>query len=251
MDFLTLYVAGRITHKKLKKRRLALSAAFGALVGTVILFLPIDDGALSGAVTVILGYAVSCTITRIAFGRYHAIADLLRDSVIVWGAGALLGGIMSFIMSLGTPVYFGGGGDFALPFALCAAAASFGVRLFSSRKVKRSAEVTVCVGGEMLRIQSLCDSGSFLTEPISSLPVIIVCERELGEVGERLREDVPQGLRLRLIPARGLGGDRVLRGFVPDKVTVDGREVDAVIASDMESSDFSGYGGIVPAALLK
>ena len=251
MDFLTLYVAGRITSKKLRKRNLIFSAILGALIGTAMLFLQVGTGLTYSAMTVLLGFAVSCVMTRIAFGGYHAFAELVRDSVIVWGAGALLGGIMSFIMSLGTPVYFGGAGDFTLPFALCAAAASFGVRLFSSRKAKRSAEVTVCVGTEVLHVQSLCDSGSFLTEPISSLPVIIVCERELGEIGVRLSDSVPCGLKLRLVPVKGIGGERLLRGFVPDKVTLDGREVDAVIASDTESSDFSGYGGIVPSVLCK
>lgn len=251
MDFLTLYVAGRITNKKLKKWRLVLSAILGALIGTVMLFLPLSGGMLYSSLTVILGFAVSCAMTRIAFGKYRAALQLLRDSVIVWGAGALLGGIMTFIMSQGVPVYFGGGSDFAIPFALCAAIASVGARLLSGGRAKRSALVTLTVGESVLRIPSLCDSGSFLTEPISSLPVIIVCERELGEIGAGLREDVPQGLRLRLIPVRGIGGERLLRGFIPDGVTVDGREVSAVIASDNESSDFGGYGGIVPSVLCK
>lgn len=251
MDFLTLCIAGKLTNKKLKKRRLIFSALIGALVGTVMLFLPVDGGMLYSVVTVILGFTVSCAMTRIAFGGYRTFSQLLRDSVIVWGAGALLGGIMTFIMSLGTPVYFGGGGDFAIPFALCAMIAAAGVRFFSCGKSKRSIEVILTVGGTELKVHALCDSGSFLTEPISSLPVIIVCERELGNIGQCLRDDIADGLKLRLIPVRGIGGERLLRGFLPDKVTLDGREVGAVIACDTENTNFSGYGGIVPSALCK
>jgi MFS family permease len=251
MDFLTLYIAGKITNKKLRKRRIVLSALLGALIGTVMLFLPTGGGVLYSVLTVILGFAVSCAMTRIAFGRYHTFPQILRDSVIVWGVGALLGGIMTFLMSQGTPIYFGGSGDFAIPFALCALIASIGSRMLSGCKAKSSAEVTVTVGEAVLNFSSLCDSGSFLTDPISSLPVIIVCERELGEVGLRLRDDVPDGLKLRLIPARGIGGERLLRGFIPERITVDGREVDAVIACDAENANFSGYGGIVPAVLCK
>jgi len=158
---------------------------------------------------------------------------------------------MTIIMSQGVPVFFGVGGDFAIPFALCAAITSFVMRLFSSHRAKRSAEVKIYVNGSVFCVSSLCDSGSFLAEPISSLPVIIVCERELGEVGQRLRGDAPLGLRFRLIPARGIGGDKMLRGFVPDKVVLDGREVSAVIACDMENSNYSGYGGIIPSVLCK
>lgn len=251
MDFLTLCFSGRITNKKLKKGRLVLSAILGALVGTVMLFLPLAGGMLYSTLTVILGFAVSCAMTRIAFGKYRAALQLLRDSVIVWGSGALLGGIMTIIMSQGVPVFFGVGGDFAIPFAMCAAIASFGMRLFSVHRAKRSAEVKIHVNGSVFCVSSLCDSGSFLAEPISSLPVIIVCEGELGEVGTRLRKDVPKGLKLRLIPVRGIGGERVLRGFIPDMVTLDGREVEAVIASDGENTNFSGYGGIVPSVLCK
>ncbi len=151
MDFLTLCIAGKITNKKLKKKRLILSAMFGALIGTVMIFLPIGGGALYSAATVTLGLAVSCAMTRISFGRYHSFPQLLRDSVILWGAGALLGGIMTFIMSQGTPIYFGGGGDFAIPFALCALIASVGARFFSSNKNKQSAEVSVIVGVTILK----------------------------------------------------------------------------------------------------
>lgn len=251
MDFLTLYVAGKLTHKKLRKRRLVFSAVFGALNGTVMTLLPSATGMAYAILTVAVGFVISCLMTRIAFGRYRNIAGLARDSVIVWGSGALLGGIMTIIMSQGGPVFFGVGGDFAIPFALCAATASFVMRLFSVHRAKRSAEVKIHVNGSVFCVSSLCDSGSFLTEPISSLPVIIVCERELGEVGARLREDVPKGLKLRLIPVRGIGGERVLRGFIPDMVTLDGREVEAVIASDGENTNFSGYGGIVPSVLCK
>ena len=56
--------------------------------------------------------------------------------------------------------------------------------------------------------------------------------------------------RLRLIPAGGVTGERLLAGFLPDRVECGGREVDAVIALDPGAADYNGCDGILPEILL-
>ena len=80
------------------------------------------------------------------------------------------------------------------------------------------------------------------------MPVIVASERPLGPLVELLRADVPP-LRLRMIPADGVCGHRLLRGFVPERVSVNGKEVSAVIACG-GGTDYGGFGGIVPSKLV-
>lgn len=250
MDFLTLCLTGKLTSKKMSRTRLLLSAAFGSLTGTAAMFL------LEGIPFVLCGLLTAVLMTRIAFGRdanvsrYSAVSRLLRDSVILWGAGTLLGGIMTSILSLGDAVYTEGGDERFLPvFLLCFAISSFLVRLAKHSSAKKSAEITVTACSVTVTFSALCDSGCLLTEPISGTPVIVTSEKALGELAAMLHAENPP-LRLRMIPADGVCGHRLLRGFVPESVTVDGAAVSAVIACDGGGTDYGGFGGIVPAKLV-
>jgi len=243
MDCLTLILTGKLTSKKMSRLRTVTAAALGSLAGTAAMFL------LTGIPFVLCGLLTAVLMTRTAFGRYRRIPHLLRDSVILWGAGTLLGGVMTSVLSLGEAVYTGGGDERFLPvFLVCFAVTSLFTRLTKHTSAKRSAGISVTACGVTVTFAALCDSGCLLTEPISGTPVIVASERSLGRLAEMLRtEDTP--LRLRMIPADGVCGHRLLRGFVPEKVTVDGTEVSAVIAAYGGGTDYGGFGGIVPAKL--
>ena len=108
--------------------------------------------------------------------------------------------------------------------------------------------MTAC--GTTAAFTALCDTGCLLTEPISGMPVIVASEKSLGKLTELLRAEDPP-LRLRLIPADGICGHRLLRGFIPERVSVGGTEVSAVVAWDGGGTDYGGFGGIVPAKLVR
>lgn len=244
MDILTLYLACRLIGKPVSKFRLIISSALGSFFATVSSIM----SHRSGIFTAIFGIAVSVVMTYIALGKYSSGAVLMRDSAIVWGAGVLLGGIMTFILSLGEPVYLDYGRDFTPAFTVCTALSILLTRLFTSRKTKKSVTVEITAAGERLSLTGLCDSGNMARDPFSSLPVIIVKKHSLGDLGTILgKEDCP--LKLRMIPIEGIGGHTLMRGFVPDEVYIDGVRYAAVIASDAGDGSFAGHDAVVPAAL--
>ena len=59
--------------------------------------------------------------------------------------------------------------------------------------------------------------------------------------------------RVRIIPIMpvGAGGARILFGYVPDKIMLDGSEVSACIALDTGSSKFGGCEALLPNCLIK
>lgn len=249
MDFLTLYLAGRLLHKPMRKSRLIFAAITGSTGGTVWSLVPMDFAAVF---TVAVGLLLSILMTRIAFGKNTAVG-IVRDSLAVWGAGILLGGVMTCVLSLGEPVYIAENRHtkaFFPAFVICFAAASVLIRLFTTAKSRKSARVTVESAGVSRSFSVLCDSGNFAADPISGRPVILVRSGVLTEFEEMLTSDKCI-LHLRMIPVEGIGGTSILRGFVPDSVSVDDAPKDAVVAVCKDGKSFAGYDGILPAALCR
>ena len=246
MDFLSLCLTGRLTAHRMSRRRLIPAAAFGALAGCAAMFLP-----LSGIPFVLAGLVTALAVVRIAFGKAGSLRQLVRDTLILWGTGTLLGGILTSVLSLGNAVWQeNGNGSFAPLVLLGFATASGFLRLAGHSTEKHSAEVNLTAAGISVSFEALCDSGCLLTEPISGMPVIIASETVLGTLGKLLAsEETP--LRLRMIPAEGICGHRLLRGFVPEEVTVNGRTISAVIACDPEKGNYGGFHGIVPAKIVR
>ena len=251
MDLLTLWFTGKITHKPMKTVRLCLAAVFGALVGVAVTVAVQSVSLWTNIAVSAVGFALSVAMVYVAFGRRTTFLPLMRDSVILWGSGALLSGVMSAVLSLGEPVFVGAKEDavFAVSFAACFLISSVAVRLFSSAVHKKTVTVSLCAGGERASFSSLVDSGNLAREPISSLPVIIVA-RETVPTLSRMADEKDTRLSHRMIPVRSLGGERLLAGFIPDSIKIDGREVAAAVAIDETNTSFGECGGIVPSCLV-
>lgn len=236
MDYLTLVFASQITHLRAKRWRILLGSIAGGLTGTLISLMS-PEGLWGN----LLNLTVMAGMTVIAFG----IQGVVKSGLIVCGAGTLLGGIMTALLSLGDPVAMDYGSSYPSVFLGCAAAAWGFTRLFAASAAKGTAEVRFTVSGESRCFTGLRDSGSFLAEPLSGIPVITVSREILGNLAEQL--DAGRDLRIRVIPVKTVTGDGILWGFVPDRIYVDGKEVRAVIA--MDSGKRGGFDGIVPAGL--
>ena len=251
MDILSLYAVGRVIHKRMTAARVAIAAFVGALSSTIMTVFPLENSAVMGVISIIISIAVSVLMTRIAFGKPVGMAVLLRDSVMLWGSGALIGGIMSVVLSMGEPVI----GTATTPsytpvFAIVVAFVVVVIRLFNARVNKSAAEIKITVMSRTHSVSALCDSGSFATEPISGLPVIIVKSGLLPGVSNELHS-TDCSLKLRMIPVRGIGGSNLMYGFIPERAEVDGREVAAVVAVDESGGTYAEHAAIVPICLCR
>ncbi len=262
MDFLSLRLTAKILHIPLRPARAVLSSAIGALAGTVIiLFLP--DKPAYHILSVIAGVLSSVLMGAVATGWQN----IIRKSAVLWGAGAFIGGIFTLLLELGgslnpsgipksyAALSSGGVGEI---FVICAILSCALVRLFSSSSSKRTVCLKFTLRGKSYAMTALCDSGSSAADPFTAAPVIIVAARAVhgfdvsaeGIIGSELTDGLTrEPLKVRVIPIKTAAGERVLYGFVPDSLSVDGKERDAVIALDGENKAYSGYTAIVPAKL--
>jgi len=247
MDFLTLYLTGRLLHKPCVKSRLVIAAAAGSAGGTIRTILVSEPTVIGTALS---GLILSVLMVLIAFGKYTSSASCIRDSLAVWGCGIFIGGFMTFCTTVGgvSVVSDSGASAFTVLFLICFAASSVIIRIVSSTGHRKSAVVSVVADGREYSFAALCDTGSSAADPITGIPVIIVRSGIMQEIENEML-GCSGRLRIRMIPVSGIGGECVLTGFIPDSVKIDGKEKEAVIAVMKQRGDFSGYSGIIPAAL--
>ena len=114
-----------------------------------------------------------------------------------------------------------------------------------------------------MTLEGLTDSGNLLTDPIGGRPVIVVRRASLGillppALQPLLTADDPAcladlapeaALRVRMIPAQGIGGRTVLLALRPDRITLDGIDKEALLALGNEA--FDGADALVPSCLTE
>ena len=256
-DLVVLWLCARLFHRELTTGRLLGSAAIGGLYGTLSVVW--NSGGISGALMTV---AVSALLVLIAFGR-ATVAQIVRRAAVVWGAAALLGGIMTAICATaGRTEVPSGGGNTVLLLAGSAVCVIL-TRLILRCGGKRSVTVRLTLDGRSCEFAALCDSGNLVREPLSSRPVILADRSVLRTVvpelcrGGAVPERIPDRLssRIRLIPVNGALGGGMLTGFSADSVEIvsGGREraCDALIAVSSGGGDFfGGFPANVPAVLV-
>ena len=248
MDFLTLFFTGRLLHKPKSKWRYTAAALVGGTGGTVRTIAVVNP---SPAGTAVSGFVLSAVMVLIAYKPEKSPIRFLRDCFTVWGCGVFLGGMMTWLLSLGEPFAIdteSSGMAFVGLIFICFGLSSFAVRIVSVHRCRKSSAVTVHACGEVYRFTALCDSGNLASEPISGLPVIIVKKGILTSAEEELAKE-NCSLPIRAVPISGIGGGKLEIGFIPEKITVDGCERKAVLVIADNREGFAGFDGLLPAAL--
>ncbi len=268
MDFLTVYIVGKIMHMPMQLKRYCLSGAIGAVYGVASVFL---NG--SSVVGLLINLAVSLLMCYIAFEK-----RVFKSAALFYLTGCLLGGgmtalyhLLNKLFGVGSVTFAGGSetpplriplGWMAAMAAVTGIAAVAGGQIFSRQKAERRVTVFIYSKGKSASFDCLCDSGNLLCDPIGGLPVLILKREKLCELVDRRMREILLGnyclidssdsdvmKKIRFIPANGIGGRAMLIGFIPELIEIDGCPVDACAAVGGEGENFGGYDGIVPAVL--
>lgn len=271
MDYLSLYLVRKLSHKPPRLRRELSAAALGGIYAVAALFLP-------PAVETVLTLVMPFLLARIAFTHPNKRA-LFKDGITLFGISFAIGGIMTAayyaigkflsshgILLNGSPetVY----SDLPLPIialtaTLAALFAYLWGRLTKQNVAKRELEILVKAEGKAVSVRALCDSGNLLEEPLTRLPVIVVNGKTMEEILPHSLKQVffssvlaadrisPRMMKkTRFIPTSTVTGDSLLCGFIPDCVVIEGVEKRACLALDKTAADFDGADAILPTILL-
>ena len=253
LDYLCLFIAGRVINRGGKVRRLLAGAAFGGVYS----FLPyIAEFPIYISLSLHLGAAA--LICFIAFGKSDSRSFFLTLGTFFVTA-ALMGGLVTAFFNISSRYSEGLYAEVnAISFcAICILSAGIALAygLISRKKIHtRSARLKIKVSGEEIEANLLCDSGNMVTEPFSALPVIIVSASCLPPP-----YDMPESnafpLPLRAIPFSTSGGKGCFLGFRPDRIEImyplgKKKTVDAYIGIDTGGTGYSGYDGLLPTSVL-
>ena len=271
MDFLSLYIVGRLLHLRMKPWRVILGASVGALYGVLELLLQV-----SALTECILTVGVLLIMCFCAFGIKKK-KTYLTSVVSVGGVGMLIGGMMTaaFLRLGAYRSYIRIGGaihtvfgeipvwKFAV-FAALSALATWGIgRIFRRKRALRTCFMKYHFDGKDKELTALVDSGNFSEEPLSGTPVIFLKANAAEILPERLITAMKNGVaslheedagKLRMIPSRTVTGEGIILAAVPESLSIltDGIWEDkrALIAVDFADGDYGGFDALAPEILF-
>ncbi len=262
MDFISLWAAALLGCKPRRALRMSAAAALGGIYAVVSIV-----AGIHGLWQYISAAGASFIMCLISFGKCGGLRGILKQSALIWGCGALLGGLMTAVLSLGKggSIHTTDGGSVWIGAAAAAAGAVYiTVRLITAKKGAAPLPVRIEFAGNHIRFDALCDSGNLMRDPISGDPVILLSavlgKRLVGSENTRalLTCDAEKlsnsGIRFRLIPIKNSTGGSLCAAFRPDRVTTgSGRHegsVQCLVAfSDCPAVYFGGFPATAPASI--
>ncbi len=253
LDYLCLFLTGRVLNCGGNAFRLILASVFGGLYSFVPYLVEPPTFA-----SFTFNLAAAALICFFAFGRQ----ELSRFFVIFLTfivSSALLGGLVTAFYSLSSRYSDGVYSEvdsvsFAL-ICLVSAIVALSYGLICKKKIHiRSASVRIYAGKQKFDARLLADSGNLVTEPFSALPVIVIASSALPYPFDSPEsESFP--FPIRAIPFSTSAGRSCFFGFRPDRIELllparKPRRIDAFIGIDTDRSTYSGYDGLMPTSLL-
>lgn len=222
MDYFLLFLTARLLGKRLKKKSAAVASALGGIYAVASVLLPGNS-----LIALILHIAVSVLLCEMSVPGCGALGVAVFYAVSFLIGGGMTAGFALFNRAAGIAYDPDPTGKSGMPLGwLLLSAIGFGLfsLLTAKRASKRAGEnvaVEITVGGKTVPFTGFADSGNFLTEPLSGLPVILIPEKAFPELPDS---------RFRIVPVKTVNGEGVLRGFLPDRCLVAGRETDCCAA---------------------
>ena len=251
MDFLSLFLSAHFTKRKIFKKRMLISAIIGGVYSIIDFIYPIKNAVLSITVSIL----TSIIMCMIAYYE-KSIRAFIKIYLIYWAVSLSLGGIMSalytflnkilseYIAGYSYENVYNGARFFVIILLTLIASIVFG-KAFSNEKAMKSVQIYVKIGDKEYNIDSLCDSGNLLTEPISGKSVVLVAKNsEIGKQIEEMSEIVK-----RFIPYSTANGHGLLKGIIPKTIKINEVSKEAIVAPS-ENDTFGGYEACVPTSLL-
>ena len=271
MDFIALFICGKIMHFRMNFWRMALAATVGGIYGVASLFL--DFGTAGDILVDVLMAMALCFVAH-----YHGSAGKAFCTTALFAAvSMLMGGAMTALYAkIGkyqAYIQIGGNvhtvfGDIPFGFFAVAALASALITYALQKAAHRKTGAKIC----RIRITfeegayeftAFVDSGNCAEEPISGKAVVFLSaeagKRVAGRSGELLLRaagcvEGKDAKYVRFIPINTVSGYTLVSAIKPKKFEIAARQVfevrNVLVACDACADDYSGAEALVPGSLL-
>lgn len=259
-NYLLLLGTGRMTGAVLRRWRIALGAATGAMYA-VLLFLPKLEWLaqwpfkiLTGVLMPLIAYGGERGLVRITalfFGASAGLAGVVLAVELLGGVGLILeNGVLYSTFDLRLLL---------LLFIICYFIMSFFFRRSGRHANRDLAPLEIRIGEKRIQLTALIDTGHTLTDPVTNLPVVVADAQSIlaflppdvdparpVEGLKRWREAGRGGARL--VPYRAVGIDcGLLLAIKADSVKLNERELGSLLIalSPTPVDDGGGYHALI------
>lgn len=266
VNLLALYFSCTLLHFPIRRWRLCLCAMLGALLAVVsVLWHEKFFLLLAASFAILLGMIVLA-------GAGGGVFRRLRLALLFFLFEFLIGGIVhfgyGFLEEKIGDLWVESGVENRKLLYLCAlillalGILRLAVSLLESGAHEKSCEVEIRIGEKRFFGSALVDSGNFLRDPLDGASVVLIKSR----VAERLlpsaflSEDISalekdHQKKLRLIPVRIMGSQRILLGIRPDDFSIflkkKKEHVRVTVAYDKEKGDYEGYSVLISSSIAE
>lgn len=250
MNYIILFATGLINKVKINKLRLLIASLLGGIYA-ILSFAPV----LEIYSTFILKIILSITMVYIAFKPKNA-KKLLKVLTLFYLVSFAFGGCAFCLLYFIKPqeILMRNGyltGTYPLKIALLGGIVGFVIVNIAFKIVKGKiskkdmfCEIEIFFKSKSVKVKAMIDTGNFLKDPISRMPVIVVEKGELEPLipryildnlnlilegkSEQFQENLQEYLtKFRVIPFTSLGKQNgLLLGFIADKIKVKNDELE-------------------------
>lgn len=264
VDTIALYFAIILAKVKSSKARLLIGGIIGAIFACITALFELKTFfyiiiLLSSALLIMITVSGACSLLK----KIKLLTSFLFFETMIGGAVSFLYSTMDrYIYPLLKDGKYGVENRELLILAIMILM-SFGlIKLFSfilSGSVQECCvELTMDLFGHRIEALGLVDSGNLLKDPMTLKPVIVLkAEKLKGKLGDislaRFYSGDDEKTRMRIIPAGGLAGEKILLGLKSDvsiRKSKKEYKIEAVVAFDEEEGSFGGYDALVPSELI-
>ena len=237
INYFLLYGTALMLRRGISRKRCVIAAVIGAF-GSLIIFVPALNFALSALYKIALGAAM----TFVAFGKQKP-ADFAVCALVFMVVNFIFAGVMNALWVFFAPVgmiYENGVCYFNIPIAAMiafTAAAFFLIKLIKlifgkfSRK-ENICEVKIFENGTEITLRGLCDTGCNVEDLFTNTPVIICCYEKISRIIPKNIEDYFSGIlgeKIRLIPCKTVASQTLLPVFKAEKILINGKSAEAFV----------------------
>ncbi len=229
INYLLISLTVKLSHEEIKRKKLILSASFGAVYSLVLLLEPL--GVLLSNLLKLLASAV---MMFIAFGRIK-IKTFIKRMLLFYIIGAVFAGIMFSVYFLLSPVgmeysngvvYF----NISAPLLIIVIGVIYiSLNLFQRFFVRTAPDsnllkLRVYYNGKSALLWGLKDTGNSLKDCAAGIPAAVCSYNSLKEIipnSEFFKGDIEKITPpFRVIPYNVIGGGGLLPAFVPEKTEI-------------------------------
>ena len=229
--------------------RMIIGSVFGGLLSIIALFPPLKPG-----INILLDIATASIIIVVTFG-FCEIKNFVRRTIVYFSFSFSFCSIMIFIYSSFKPkgmeiyndvIYFNISPLVLIILTLaCYYILNLIKRLTKGVSGGGTWNVEICIEKKHYSFCAKIDSGCNLKEPFSGDNVIIAEHKIIDYYS-------PEEKCVRLIPFESLGGKGILKGFKPNKIIIDGKEIsDSIYIGICENVLNGDIKALIPSEIIK